>query len=121
MNKDAFIEEMLQEVKSIKDLAKEELPAIAKEYVRAKIVMYGVGIMLSLVAITIGISCGLYALLHTFPETYNGHDNQMGISAVGLITGAVGCVFCACNLYSFLEFKLQPRRMAIKAITSLKD
>lgn len=116
MKLDDFVQEMLSEIKDLKDLAKGELPEIAKEYIRAHIILHGLGVALGAFLIMIAISCGIYAL-HLEKMS---SDQEMVLALTGLFTGLPGVVMTSINLCELLNFYLQPRRMAIKAITSLK-
>ncbi len=116
MNKDALLEEMLQEVKNLKDLTKEELPLIAKEYIHANLIgsLFVMGV--SGVMLVISLVCGLYSMFGTFHE----NSGPEVLSVVVAICGSVvGFILMGIGTTSYIDFKLQPRRMAIKAITSL--
>lgn len=118
MKTDAFIEEMLEEVKNLKDLAKEELPEIVKEYIFAQKVQNWLGLGVGLFLLTICASSGLYATLHEFSDKYD--DTKFALFMISLLSGIVGAIFTAGCISDLINFYLQPRRMAIKAITSLK-
>ena len=116
MNKEAFIEEMLQEVKNLKDLAKDELPIVAKEYIKYNTMVATLGITISLI---LGISCIVLFLLAHFSDPSS--DKYILFSVCSGLTGMLSFLFMLCNLPEYLTFKFQPRRMAIKAITSLTN
>lgn len=113
MNKEAFIEEMLQEVKNLKDLAKDELPIVVKEYIRYNIISSVIGLILSGALLTLAAICDVIAW-HSPNECV-----QCLCSIAAALSGTVGTILGLCSGDTFLACKLQPRRMAIKAITSL--
>lgn len=113
-----FIEEMLQEVKNLKDLAKEEMPIVVKEYILTNKVQAFVGLAISIVLLSLA-GFSLFQLLTTEFERFS--DAKFGYSLMGSISGVMGFVISLCNGSRLLDLYLQPRRMAIKAITSLKD
>ena len=114
MNKEILFEEMLQEVKNLKDLTKEQLPLVAQEYIKYNTMVAILGITISLI---LGVSCIVLFLLAHFnvPDS----DNQILLSVCSWVSGILSFLFMFCNLPEYLIFKFQPRRMAIKAITSL--
>lgn len=110
MKLEEFTSEMLNEVKAAKDLVKGELPEIAKEYIRASKIMNSLGLLLGLPVMGTGIASAIHGL----------SNNLFGFILIGSIVG-VGGFFCSLNsCCELLDAYLQPRRMAIKAITSLK-
>ena len=113
-----FLEEMLQEVKNLKDLAKEELPVVAKEYILANKVQAYSGLAIALVLLSVAAFSG-HQLMTLELERYS--DAKFGYALLGGLTGIIGFILAMCNVSSLLDLYLQPRRMAIKAITSLKD
>lgn len=117
MNKEALIEEMLNEVKNLKDLAKDELPLVAKEYLLNQKIQGYIGLSIGMVILLVGAAAGAYAALGTFHHS----EDAVSYALSGMIGGLVGFVMTLCNGSSLMDVYLQPRRMAIKAITSLKD
>jgi hypothetical protein len=121
MNKDklnAFVEEMVQEVKDLKDLTKEELPLIAKEYIAyLKFITMLQLIVYSLIMFS-AVATGLYAAFGTF-EKYD--DLRMGLGFYTFIAGIVSFGGLAFTVESLTSLILQPKRTAIYAITSLLD
>jgi len=103
--------EMLDEVKNIKDFAKEELPVVAKEYVSYRTVSSGIMLILSIIGL--GVSG---CLLTGGLASESDFDPRTLIGGIGVLV----CFIATCvNGDLYLEVKLQPRRTAIKAITSL--
>lgn len=120
MKLEDFTSEMLDEIKSAKDLVKGELPELAKEYINMQTLMAKLGIGLGVTLVTVGIVLGLISYLHVNPRPGYDDDFKIITGFLGGLSTFVGCMLTACNGSTYLEFKLQPRRMAIKAITSLK-
>lgn len=115
MNKEQLIEEMLNEVKSLKDLAKEEMPLMVKEYIFANKVR---GVF--------GLCSGLLLLAASICSIAYGHEESgriTGTQMVCLLTGSLGLLGAIIMVfgytYELIDFYLQPRRMAVKAITEL--
>lgn len=117
MNKDQFIEEMLQEVTNLKDLAKGEIPLLAKEYIYANIYQAWIGIGIAVILLILSIISGIYLATTKFPE-YS--DVKIMFFIILLFSGVGGLMTLWVCSRDLLDFKLQPRRMAIKAITSLR-
>lgn len=114
MNVDLLIAEMLNEVKDLKDLAKKELPIVAKEYIVAGKVYAAIGISIGLLLMVISVLSG-----HTSYVADSNSDTQVGFAALSVFSGLIGAFFNLINVPMFLDFYLQPHRMAIKAIVSL--
>ena len=118
MTKDDLMQEMLTEIKNLKDLTKEELPLIAQEYIHANRVSCALGVGLGLSMLLLAGAIAVLGFLHVpNPDRYD--DVRFGCSLAGLLLGAVGFVTAVLNVSHAVDFYLQPRRMAIKAITSL--
>lgn len=118
MKLEEFTEEMLSELKSAKDLLKGEFPEIVKEYIRANKIMNRVGLAIGAVLFLIGVGLGLHA--YNYVSEHSSDNTQFGCCMAGLIIGLPGLVVIFTSGYELASFSLQPRRMAIKAITSLK-
>lgn len=118
MNKDQFVSEMLEEVKNIKDLAKEELPLVVKEYINANKIFGWIGTIVGVILLS-AVGYALHYLAHGDFERYSDVKFVLGISS--FVGGFIGAAFVMCSGTNLLNLYLQPRRMAIKAITSLKD
>lgn len=115
--KEEFLEEMLREVKSLKDVAKEELPLLAKEYIYANKVQIWMLLGVSMLLLIMAAAGTAYLVLGEFEK----YDNAISaILCIVLTTGAAGLVLLFFSISELLDFYLQPRRMAIIAITSLK-
>jgi len=114
-----FADEMLQEVKNLKDLTKKELPVVAQEYVRYNVISGLISMIFT--GLIFGLSA--YSLYHglTLPShDANGHSQEpIGWVFWGLIFGVVSGIGLLCSVEQYLSFKFQPRRKAIYAITSL--
>jgi len=109
--------EMVDEIKNLKDLTKKELPAIAKEYITYLKVTAVIQLIISGALILLGTECVLQVLYGTF-ETY--HEEKVITFALGgLCLGVPGLIAFFCNLDTLISVALQPKRTAIKAITSL--
>lgn len=122
MKLEDFTSEMLDEIKSAKDLVKGELPELAKEYINMQMFLSKLGMIFGGVLISIGIACGIAVYLHVSHDTnYHNDEFKLGWGLVGTIVGMIGLIVTACNVSTYFEYLMQPRRMAIKAITSLKD
>lgn len=103
--------EMIQEIKDLKDLAKGELPEVAKEYVKyIEISSLIYMIVFGLITLIMIAGC-VYTSIHG--EEYSLAPLLTGIG--GLLGGIP--MFLAFNDY--LEAKLTPKRTAIKSITNL--
>lgn len=114
MDMNKFVEEMLKEVKDLKDLSKEQVPLVAQEYINYHMAMHLLGIILFGIMFLIGLG-----LLFVGIFVAKTHDDQFGFELLGGILGGLGFMIMMCNVVDYLKFKLQPRRMAIMAITSL--
>lgn len=115
---DELLKEMLEEVKSLKDLTKSELPLVAQEYIAAEKVKAYVDLATGLGLLLTSLSTGLYTAL----ANSGGHDvtgAQVICGIICAITGIFGIVCTACTVGNVIDLAMQPRRMAIKAITSL--
>lgn len=111
-----FSEEMLNEIKNLKDLTKEELPLIVKEYINYLKVIGIIYLTVGVFLLYSAIEAGLYV---TYGEFEKYSDFRLILSLYCLIAGILGFLIIAINLDSLLKVFLQPRRTAIKAITSL--
>jgi len=118
METDKFLEEMLKEVTSLKDLAKQELPLVAKEYILAQKVMAYLGLALGGTFLLTAI--GMLVFKYAYEPTNSRDDLGNVMAIISMIPGTLGVIITSTNLCSLINLYLQPRRMAIKAITSLK-
>lgn len=115
-----LMNEMVQEVKSLKDLTKKELPEIAKEFIAYKIMEYFVYSIVTFVVFLIGVYLIQCGLSHSELNEYGMHSGDYYFQIVlGSVLSILFSMFFVCNFLGILEYKYQPRRMAIKAITSL--
>lgn len=113
MKLEDFANEMLTEIKDIKDLAKEELPLVAKEYVRYQTISNLMSIGFCLVVL-------LICAISTYITIGSANTNVQFVFGVGAVTsGIIGAVSLAICVDNYIYVKLQPRRVAIKAITTL--
>ena len=103
--------EMIQEIKDLKDLAKGELPEVAKEYVNYLKVSSLLGFIF-FGALALG-SAYLMLLGYFSPKSFD--DKTFG-GMIGVFLFSIPALVYFGN---YLEVKMQPRRMAIKAITEL--
>lgn len=117
MNKkfEKFADEMLKEVKDLKDLTKKELPIVAQEYVRYNKISSLVGVLFtgSIFAVS------AWSVYHGATSDFGHRDDGRGYILVGGIFGLLSGIAFMCCSDQYLSFKFQPRRMAIYAITSL--
>jgi hypothetical protein len=117
MNKKDFIDEMLLEVKNLKDLAKDELPEIAKEYIIAKKIQAFIGLVFGILIILLASSASAYYFFGTL-ESHS--DSKLGLVVFLAVAFLLGFLITFSYVDGLLDLYLQPRRMAIYAITSLK-
>lgn len=117
MNKDKFIEEMLEEVKSFKDLTKEELPLIAKEHIKANIVKSIFDLSFGLLLVTISGILGY----HLYFKEIIYSDVKLSFGIISGILAIFGPIITMCSLSNLMDYYLQPKLMAIKGILNLKD
>ena len=113
----AFADEMIKEIKNLKDLTKKEIPEVAKEYIKFnKTISLIGGILFAIVAMVGGyiIVCGF-----SYIPTHEYDDAKTGYYMVGGLISAIGIFASIANLYNYLQFLYMPRRKAIEAITSL--
>lgn len=112
-----FSEEMLKEIKDLKDLTKEELPKVAQEYIFYKKATSLLNLIFCSVLLLSVILAGIYLVFGNF----NDEDfvKKTGLAAYCLITGIISIIGFSCSLDEVLSVFLQPRRTAIYAITSL--
>lgn len=117
MNKQAFMEEMLKEIKDLKDLTKEELPLIAKEYIRVNKIIHGIGVGLGGIATLAGLAILFVAVTHVPDDRWD--DTKTCCYLLGGFLSAGGLTISLYNTVALLSILLQPRRTAIEAVTSL--
>ncbi len=114
---EALAEEMINEIKDLKDLTKKEIPEVAKEYVNFNLTTSLIfGTLASLMFIT-GTSFWIYGLTHG--GDMNNNSTETGFMFGGFLMLLVGGGLSGLFWYTYLEFKLMPRRKAIEAITEL--
>lgn len=118
MKVDEFINDLLAEVKDLKDLAKEQLPLVAQEYIEVNKKKMIVGLSVGASLLLLSLSSGLYAYFGKFSEF---STKPLLFVLLAALSGLIGTILTFSSLDTFIDFKYQPRRMAIKAITSLKD
>lgn len=105
-------QEMILEVKNLKDFAKVEMPEVVKEYIRYNIINDLMWFSFWL-CVTIGLFITAYI-------GRSSHDDTFSLTTIICLTSSLlSILFSGICLDSFLSFKLQPRRKAIEAITSL--
>lgn len=115
---DNLAQEMLKEVKNIKDFAKEEIPIVAKEYVNYLTITSGTFLIVSI----LGMGISGYVLSHGIAGMLSDKrmsDSQMVATLLGGIGLLISFIGTCVNGDAYMQVKLQPRRTAIKAITSL--
>jgi uncharacterized membrane protein YukC len=115
---ESLAEEMIQEVKDLKDLTKEELPEVAKEYVRYNTILHLVGMLGFGLLAVVGIAFSVYGVMHE-GWTHESLDSATLALTFGGFAILIGGIVSLINFTMYLDFKLQPRRNAIKGITSL--
>ncbi len=116
MEVDKFVQEMLNEVTNLKDLAKEELPIVAKEYIKAYKVKTIFGLIVGALLLLLAMSSGAYALFGKFSEYHN--DDAAFFCLFGIVSGIAGLI-TVWSITDLIDIVCQPRRLAILAITSL--
>jgi len=104
-----FAEEMLEEIENFKDLTKEELPVIAKEYLQYKIVNSILGIISGSVLLILSAIVIIICV---------NNGRPVGIT-IGLGVGFTGFCITVLSIDTLLRVILQPHRMAIDSIISL--
>lgn len=117
MKKEELLEEMLNEVKDIKDFAKEEIPFVAKEYIFAQKVQNYFALIVGLAMLMAASTGALYRSGVLTEKVSDGWGLVVGIASI--LFFIVGGVATQCAISELIDLHLQPRRMAIKAITSL--
>jgi hypothetical protein len=115
---DALAEEMITEIKDLKDLAKKELPEVAKEYIRFKVILNLVGIFIFGLLFLLSVCAALYGYYNK-GYTHSAEDIYTVSFALGIFGVCISPMLCIANIVEYLKFKLQPRRMAIEAVTTL--
>lgn len=107
-------EEMVKDIKDLKDLTKQELPELAKEYIKFNLTYAKVMSIISffLLILTVIICTIGYINVHKF-------DDKAGFVLLGSVFSALCLIAIFINITNYLKFKCQPRRSAIEAITSL--
>lgn len=117
MTKEELINELMSEVKSLKDLAKEELPEVAKEYILA-----------TKIQATFYLLLGLFIIFTASVLAFKGYnyipENSYDDGRVGLWVGSgiltlLGGMLSLASIENLINVFYQPRRTAIEAITSL--
>lgn len=95
-------EEMVNEIKNLKDFTKAELPEIAKEYIRYNLI----------VSMMLGIVFGMFTLLGIIlmiygwsitPVNYQDINAPCGLGSAMSIFAGIGA---SINLHNYLQFKL---------------
>lgn len=114
MDKTAFLSEMLEEVKNLKDLAKGEMPEVAKEYILANKIN-------NILSLTLGLLLFITSVFALHFTVYSESTGNLGfgVGMVGSCVGLLGFLIISCSISSLIDLYFQPRRMAIKAVTSL--
>lgn len=110
--------EMIEEIKNLKDLTKENLPEVAKEYVRFNIILSLIGFTSSGFVVLVGLVMFVYGLSQE-GYTNNSPDSATAYFAFGGLVALIGIIVGLINFVNYLGFKLQPRSKAIKGITSV--
>lgn len=110
----ALADELVSEIRNVKDLTKENLPLVAKEYVayQKTVAVFDTIVMGSILIVSaIGISRVLGV------EQFKSFDFFIaGSSVVGSVAGFFGTV---CSAQEYLSFKMQPRLKAIEGVVKL--
>jgi hypothetical protein len=119
MKLEELTSEMLTEIKDLKDLTKQELPLIVKEYIRAEKVVATIGLAIG--GAFFLVSAFLIYKGVTFIERNNYSHDAFGWYASAAVTLFAAFLFTLINGLNLLAVVMQPRRTAIKAITSLKE
>lgn len=107
--------EMVQEIKNLKDLTKETLPEVAKEYVKFNMVLHLFGLIFFGIGTLIGTGIIIHGLLNNLYTERNYGFLQMSAVFVVPISG----FFTLYNLISLLSFYFQPRTKAIEGVVKL--
>lgn len=111
---DALAKEMIAEVKNLKDLTKENLPLVAKEYVAFNEVSAILGAVLSL--LVFAPSC--VGIIHGILNDKMGDRTVGAVQGLSLFGMLIGGFFLLVNIYSYLSFKFQPRTKAIEGVVN---
>lgn len=104
-------QEMIGEIKELKDLTKKELPVIAKEYLAYCEFSYALWLAFTGIAMDASIYFLTSELLNAKSDPFIIAGCVLGIVIFGIST--------LYNIDSWASLRLQPRRHAIQAITSL--
>lgn len=115
---ESLAQEMIKEIKDLKDLTKENLPEVAKEYVRYNTALYLAGTVGFGIVFVLGVASAVYGFAHE-GYSHESPDSATAFFMFGLVATLVGFIAGICNFSCYLSFKLQPRRKAIEGITSL--
>lgn len=111
-----FTDEMLNEIKDLKDLTKEELPQIAREYInylKISNVLYLISCLFLFYTV---VEAGLYGF---YGDHIQFSPIQLFIVLYCIIVGLFSIITIINSMDNILNVFLQPRRTAIIAITSL--
>lgn len=116
ISKDELIQELLNEVKSIKDFTKEELPVITKEYIQASKVKTFFNLCVGFMLCITAYYCVAY-VINIESET----AATIFASIYGVIGGTVGFIMVGHCITSLIDLYFQPRRIAIKSVLNLTE
>ena len=106
---ESLANEMISEVKNLKDLTKENLPLIAQEYVKYGQIISLVNTVQAVVVSMLGVYFGLY-----LKDTPTISNLILGILGVGFCL--FGALTASAHFDEYLSFKLKPRSKAIQGV-----
>lgn len=112
---DKLAEEMIDEVKDLKNLTKENLPEVAKEYIKYNLIKSGISFFIFGLIFILGLIGTIQGILND-----KFLDKNIGsIEVFSLLFVIIGGVISITEIITFLQFYLQPKSKAIEGVIKL--
>jgi len=105
-------EEMVKEIKNLKDLTKETLPIVADEYIKFNILMNNISMIFFGLILLIGLCGTTYSIINGL---FTNKDFSV-IQLFSIFSLAIGLIIFPSCVYDYFKFKLQPRTVAIQGV-----
>jgi hypothetical protein len=109
---ESLANEMIQEIKNLKDLTKETLPIVAKEYIHYNMTMAAIG----LIVFGLFFLVGLAGLIYSASINALIDKNFGPLQLVSTILFMFGTCFGIGSFITLVSFYMQPRLKAIEGV-----
>lgn len=109
---ESLAQEMVKDIKDLKELTRETLPEVAKEYIDYNMTMATVGFVFFGVVFMLGCFGVIHGLMND--KFYDRNIGPVQVASMFAFLGGAG--FSLLNLVSFIQFYLQPRSKAIEGV-----